>query len=92
MPSFTDTLTAGYGFPDPSVTLGAALEGTTVHPEPKVRIPLAMINRHGLIAGATGTGKTRTLQLLAEQPTIALPGGRERSAMSGSRRARPRSS
>ncbi|CAH0174046.1 hypothetical protein SRABI128_01108 [Microbacterium sp. Bi128] len=32
-----------------------------------IRIPLAMTNRHGLVAGATGTGKTRTLQLLAEQ-------------------------
>ena len=33
----------------------------------QVRIPLAMINRHGLVAGATGTGKTKTLQLMAEQ-------------------------
>jgi DNA helicase HerA-like ATPase len=67
MPSFSDMLASGYGFTDPSVTLGAALEGTTLHQEPKVRIPLATLNRHGLIAGATGTGKTKTLQLLAEQ-------------------------
>ena len=40
-------------------------------PEPKVRIPLAMTNRHGLIAGATGTGKTKTLQLLTEQFSAA---------------------
>jgi DNA helicase HerA-like ATPase len=66
-PSFADMLAAGYGFKDPSVILGAALEGQTLHPEPKVRIPLSTLNRHGLIAGATGTGKTRTLQLLAEQ-------------------------
>jgi DNA double-strand break repair helicase HerA and related ATPase len=66
--TFTDMLTAGYGFTDPAVTLGAALENIgTVHQEPKVGIPLAMMNRHGLIAGATGTGKTKTLQLLAEQ-------------------------
>ena len=67
MTSFTDTLAAGYGFTEPSITLGAALEGGTVHPEPKVKVPIAMMNRHGLVAGATGTGKTRTLQLLAEQ-------------------------
>jgi len=71
MPSFSDMLAAGYGFSDPSVVLGAALEGATVHREPKVKIPLAMMNRHGLIAGATGTGKTKTLQLLAEQLSAA---------------------
>jgi DNA helicase HerA-like ATPase len=64
---FTDMLAAGYGFSDPAVVLGASLEGATVHQEPKIRIPLAMMNRHGLIAGATGTGKTKTLQLLTEQ-------------------------
>jgi DNA helicase HerA-like ATPase len=65
--NFKDTLAAGYGFTDPCVTLGAALEGATTHQEPKVRIPLATLNRHGLIAGATGTGKTKTLQLITEQ-------------------------
>jgi DNA helicase HerA-like ATPase len=67
MPSFSDMLAAGYGFTDPSVVLGAALEGQGIHQEPKVKIPLAMLNRHGLISGATGTGKTKTLQLLTEQ-------------------------
>ena len=67
MTSFTDMLTAGYGFTDAAITLGAALEGAAVHQEPKVKVPIAMMNRHGLVAGATGTGKTRTLQLLAEQ-------------------------
>jgi DNA helicase HerA-like ATPase len=70
MPSFDEMLKAGYGSDEPSVTLGAALEGTTIHQQPKVRIPLAMLNRHGLIAGATGTGKTKTLQLLAEQLSV----------------------
>jgi DNA helicase HerA-like ATPase len=71
MTSFTDMLAAGYGFADPAITLGAALEGGTVHREPKVKVPVAMMNRHGLVAGATGTGKTRTLQLLAEQLSAA---------------------
>jgi len=67
MTSFTDMLAAGYGFTDPAITLGSALEGGTVHQEPKIKVPIAMMNRHGLVAGATGTGKTRTLQLLTEQ-------------------------
>jgi hypothetical protein len=64
-------LAAGYGFSGPSLTIGAAMESGTLHREPKVRIPLAMTNRHGLVAGATGTGKTRTLQLLTEQLSAA---------------------
>ena len=39
----------------------------STHTDVKIRIPLAMLNRHGLVAGATGTGKTKTLQLMAEQ-------------------------
>lgn len=66
-PTFTDMLAAGHAHDEPSITLGAALEGQTVHQDPKVRLPLTMLNRHGLIAGATGTGKTRTLQLITEQ-------------------------
>src|SRR6187549_3921734 len=42
------------------------LDATTLSGVP-IRIPLAMLNRHGLVAGATGTGKTKTLQLLTEQ-------------------------
>ncbi len=53
------------------VTLGAPLHGGECVPEPLVRVPLAMLNRHGLIAGATGTGKTKTLQLMAEQIAAA---------------------
>jgi uncharacterized protein len=53
------------------VTLGAPLHDGSCVPEPVVRVPLAMLNRHGLIAGATGTGKTKTLQLMAEQISAA---------------------
>jgi DNA helicase HerA-like ATPase len=69
--TLADQLATGYGFSGPAIVLGAALEGSRLHPEPKVRIPLAMTNRHGLIAGATGTGKTKTLQLLTEQLSAA---------------------
>jgi DNA double-strand break repair helicase HerA and related ATPase len=54
-----------------SVTLGAPVYQGECAPEPLVRLPLAMMNRHGLIAGATGTGKTKTLQLIAEQLSTA---------------------
>ncbi len=56
-------------FPDAadSIVLGALLDGRQAHPEPLVRVPLSILNRHGLVAGATGTGKTKTLQLMAEQ-------------------------
>ena len=54
-----------------AVTLGAIVYNGECNPEPLVSIPISMINRHGLIAGATGTGKTRTLQLIAEQLSAA---------------------
>lgn len=53
------------------LTLGAVVHAGECHPEPTVAIPIPMMNRHGLIAGATGTGKTRTLQLIAEQLSLA---------------------
>jgi DNA helicase HerA-like ATPase len=67
MSSLQETLSGGYAFAAPVVTLGAALDGTGTVTDPKVALPTAMMNRHALIAGATGTGKTRTLQLMAEQ-------------------------
>src|SRR5687767_1479653 len=62
-----DAARKAYASAGSAVTLGAVLSEGECHPEPLVQVPLAMMNRHGLIAGATGTGKTRTLQLLAEQ-------------------------
>src|SRR3954466_990372 len=55
----------GAGSPS-AVVLGAPGHDGQCHPEPLIGIPLAMMNRHGLVAGATGTGKTKTLQLLTE--------------------------
>lgn len=61
-----DAVERGYAFDGPVLELGALLNGEPM-PSVPVRIPLAMTNRHGLVAGATGTGKTRTLQVLVEQ-------------------------
>ena len=60
------TIKAGYAFDAPALEMGALVNGDPLADVP-VRIPLAMVNRHGLVAGATGTGKTKTLQVLAEQ-------------------------
>ena len=59
-------ITKGYTFDTPAIDLGVLVDGDPV-PEAKIRISLSMLNRHGLVAGATGTGKTKTLQLMAEQ-------------------------
>jgi DNA helicase HerA-like ATPase len=68
---FSEAIAEGYGFTGPSLVLGApTLDGKPAAPS-LVRLPLAMVNRHGLVAGATGTGKTKTLQLLADQLSAA---------------------
>jgi DNA helicase HerA-like ATPase len=63
----TDAARAAFPSAGPAITLGAVVHDGQCGGEPVVGIPLAMVNRHGLIAGATGTGKTKTLQLVAEQ-------------------------
>ncbi|MEU9701404.1 helicase HerA-like domain-containing protein [Streptomyces sp. NPDC047981] len=63
----TGQIAAGYAFSGPALELGALLWNGECHPDARIRIPLPMLNRHGLVAGATGTGKTKTLQLVAEQ-------------------------
>jgi DNA helicase HerA-like ATPase len=62
---------AGYSFEGPVLELGGLMTDATTLTGVPVRIPLGMLNRHGLVAGATGTGKTKTLQLLAEQLSAA---------------------
>ncbi len=57
----------GYAFEGPALELGGLMLDADELSDVHIRIPLAMLNRHGLVAGATGTGKTKTLQLLAEQ-------------------------
>src|SRR4051812_39188067 len=57
----------GYRLDDPAITLGPPLLGDEVPYDVRVHVALSRINPHGLIAGATGTGKTKTLQLIAGQ-------------------------
>lgn len=65
--SFKDTITTGYTFKGDYITLGGAIyEGHPIE-NTLINLPLKTLNRHGLIAGATGTGKTKTLQVIAEQ-------------------------
>jgi DNA helicase HerA-like ATPase len=61
----------GYQFQGAALELGGLMVDATTLTGTHIRIPLAMLNRHGLVAGATGTGKTKTLQLLAEQLSAA---------------------
>ena len=65
--NFIHYINEGYTATGESILLGAAmLNGETIG-ETSIKIPLKTLNRHGLIAGATGTGKTKTIQVLSEQ-------------------------
>ena len=60
-----------YAIDGPALELGTVVLDGTAYPDARVRLPLSMLTRHGLVAGATGTGKTKTLQLMAEQMSAA---------------------
>lgn len=64
---FLEEIRNGYQHKGDSIILGAAMLDGEVQTETFIRLPLKTFNRHGLIAGATGTGKTKTLQIVAEQ-------------------------
>ena len=68
--SFKEHINSGYTFKKDSIIIGAAIFNGTPVQGTQVKIPLKTLNRHGLIAGATGTGKTKTLQVIAEQMSL----------------------
>jgi len=65
--AFHDAMSAGYALSEPAVVLGSPEREGAVLADIRVQVALSMLNRHGLVAGATGTGKTKTLQLMAGQ-------------------------
>ncbi|MGH3437288.1 MAG: helicase HerA-like domain-containing protein, partial [Sciscionella sp.] len=70
-PGAAQEIAAGYATKGGALELGAVKLDGQVDATAAVRLPLAMLNRHGLVAGATGSGKTKTLQLIAEQLSAA---------------------
>jgi DNA helicase HerA-like ATPase len=64
--AFASAIQSGYSFKGESVKIGRAMLNGEVVSNADVYLPLKTMNRHGLIAGATGTGKTKTLQLISE--------------------------
>ena len=63
---FQKVISDGYSFQGDSVVIGTAVLDKHPVPNTQVKMPLSVFNRHGLISGATGTGKTKTIQHLAE--------------------------
>lgn len=64
--TFKQYIEQGYTFKGKHIVLGTAMLDGVALPNTLVKVPLRSLNRHGLIAGATGTGKTKTLQRLTE--------------------------
>jgi uncharacterized protein len=64
--SFLQAIQEGYSFKGECKKIGVAMLDGKVVPGADVLLPLKTMNRHGLIAGATGTGKTKTLQVISE--------------------------
>ncbi|HNT21243.1 MAG TPA: DUF853 family protein [Saprospiraceae bacterium] len=63
---FLESIQKGYSFKGDTLIMGVPMVNKQVVPGAFIRLPLSTLNRHGLIAGATGTGKTKSLQVLAE--------------------------
>src|SRR6476659_9284553 len=68
---FAQSIATAYAATGPVIDLGRGVHDGAVHQDAVVQVPLSMMNRHGLVAGATGTGKTKTLQGITEQLSAA---------------------
>ena len=64
--AFISAIKSGYSFKGESIKIGSAMLDGEVIPEAEIFLPLKTMNRHGLVAGATGTGKTKSFQMIAE--------------------------
>src|SRR5664279_2570639 len=64
--TFIQAIKSGYAFQGETIKIGAAILDGEVIPEAEIFLPLRSMNRHGLVAGATGTGKTKSFQMIAE--------------------------
>ncbi|MEO8854218.1 MAG: helicase HerA-like domain-containing protein, partial [Ginsengibacter sp.] len=64
--AFLDAIKSGYTFKGETIKIGAGILNGVVIPEAEIFLPLSTLNRHGLIAGATGGGKTKSFQMIAE--------------------------
>ena len=71
MSDFGKTIAEAYASAGPAVDLGRGVHEGELSAQAVVQLPLRMMSRHGLVAGATGTGKTITLQTIAEQLSAA---------------------
>src|SRR5438093_5723512 len=65
--AFHDAMAQGYALGEVSLVLGSPMRVGEIAKDVRVQVALSMMNRHGLVAGATGTGKTKTLQFMAGQ-------------------------
>ncbi len=68
---FIEAINKSYALSGSTIYLGAGIVAGEIQPTAKVHLSLKMMNRHGLVTGATGSGKTRTLQLIAEELSAA---------------------
>ena len=67
MEQFKQSVNRSYTFKGKSILIGSAIYNDNFDTGCQVYLPLSTMNRHGLISGATGTGKTKTLQVIAER-------------------------